>query len=58
MFMILFGTAVTIGWVVVGIMVLNQPVISHTSYGCAWSVVLVLNVVTLIDLICAYVRKH
>ena len=58
MFMILLGAAVTVGWAVIGVVVLNQPVISHMSYACAWSVVLVLNAVMLIDLICTRIRKH
>jgi len=58
MFMILFGAAVMIGWAVIGIIVLNQPIISHISYACAWSIVLALNAVMLIDLICKRIRKH
>lgn len=58
MLMIVLGVAMTIGWLVCGVIVLNQPVISHISYACVWSIVFVFHIILLYDNINAYVHKR
>jgi len=58
MFMIVFSVLITLGWFCIGLAVLSQPVISHISYACAWSIVLVYDSMFVIAYISDYLRNR
>lgn len=58
MLMIVFSALITFGWLCCGIANLYQPTISHMSYACAWSILLMYNVGFTILYVIEYLRKR
>lgn len=58
MFMIVFGSLVTLMWVIVGVSTLQQPTITHVSYACVWITLTVWSILSTISDIIAYVYKR
>lgn len=58
MFMIIFGSLVSLMWIIIGVSTLHQPTITHASYACVWITLTVWFILSTISDVIAYVYKR